>query len=550
MPRSAGTPSPKGRISSVPLRNGDGFRARGVIWVAVCLAILLVAGCSGGGSGGSDQEETESSARSDATQEQEEGSATGRPNMIFVLTDDLDYASALKMPQTRFRLIEEGLSFENAFVSHPICCPSRATILTGLYDHNHGVKGNEPPSGGFEKFLSEGHEENTIGTNLQGAGYQTAFFGKYLNQYAQADPTHVPPGWDEWYGKLDEQKLYDYRINENGEIVSYRSDTDDFFTDVLSGQATDFVRRAASDDKPFFAYVAPTAPHSPATPAERHEGAFAEEEAPRPPSFDEEDVSEKPAPYDAAERISKEEASNIDDYYRQRLESMLAVDEMVASLLEELEAAGELDDTYVFFTSDNGWFQGEHRIQSTKNRPYEEAARVPLFVRGPGVATGTKTEKLAVNTDFAPTFADLAGTTFPDADGRSLAPLLRGEDPSWRSAVLLEVLPQEGSGGEGNGKAKAKGKTGEGKEGKTGGGGVPKAGPGSAGAFEAVRTGTHKYVEYQSGEKELYDLANDPYELENIYETADPALLEDLKARLEALRDCEGDGCREAENAP
>src|SRR5918997_4037119 len=165
-----------------------------------------------------------------------QSSTTEQPNIVFVLTDDLDYASALKMPKIRSRLIEEGTSFEKAFMSHPICCPSRATILTGLYDHNHGVKGNAPPEGGFQTFVSEGHEENTIGKGLQGAGYRTAFFGKYLNQYAQADPSHVPPGWDEWYGKLDEQKLYDYRINETGEEVSVGGEEEDFYTDVLSGQ--------------------------------------------------------------------------------------------------------------------------------------------------------------------------------------------------------------------------------------------------------------------------------------------------------------------------
>ena len=528
-----------GRADAEPIRSGGALARMALLVLLACSAAFLVAGCSGVG-GSAQEEEAEASA--------------DQPNMIFVLADDLDYASAQKMPQIRSRLIEEGLSFENAFVSHPICCPSRATILTGLYDHNHGVKGNAPPEGGFQTFVSEGHEENTIGTRLQEAGYQTAFFGKYLNQYGQDDPTHVPPGWDEWYGKLNEQRLYDYRINENGEEVSYGNEEGDFYTDVLSGQATDFVGHATSENQPFFAYVAPTAPHSPATPAERHEGAFAGEKAPRPPSFDEEDVSDKPAPYDAAERISEEEASNIDDYYRQRLESMLAVDEMVGSLVEELEAAGELDNTYIVLTSDNGWFQGEHRIQSTKNRPYEEAARVPLFVRGPGVATGTETEKLALNTDFAPTFADLAGNTFPGTDGRSLKPLLHGEEANpWRSAVLLEQLRQEGGGGEGNGKAKAKGKakgkTGEGKEGATGGGGVPKSGPGGAGAFEAVRTETHKYVEYQSGERELYDLGADPYEMENLYEGADPALIEDLEARLDALRGCSGIGCREAEDA-
>jgi len=474
---------------------------------------------------------------------QSSSAAATQPNIIFVLTDDLDYASAFKMPEIGSLLVEEGTSFEKAFVSHPICCPSRATILTGLYDHNHGVKGNSPPEGGFQTFVSEGHEENTIGTRLQEAGYQTAFFGKYLNQYTQADPTHVPPGWDEWYGKLNEQRLYDYQINENGEEVSYGSEEEDFFTDVLSGQATDFVRRAAPEDQPFFTYVAPTAPHGPATPAERHKGVFAGEEVPRSPSFNEEDVSDKPAPINDAARLSEEEVSNIDDYYRQRLESMLAIDEMVGSLVEELEEAGELDNTYIFFTSDNGRFQGEHRIPSGKNRPYEESARVPLFVRGPGVPAGSKVEKPTLNTEFAPTFADLAGLPFP-ADGRSLVPLLRGEDPSsWRSSILLDKLPREDGSEEEGGKDKGKD--------KAGADGVPKGGAGrQAIDFQSVRTETHKYIEYNNGEKELYDLAADPYEMESIQESDDPALVEDLKARLEALKSCSEEGCREAEDAP
>ena len=504
--------------------------------VLACLLvfILFVASCSGSespASGMSQEEGTESSA--------------DRPNVVFVLADDLDYASAQQMPEIGTLLAEEGLSFEEAFVSHPVCCPSRATILTGLYDHNHDVLSNNYPSGGFQKFVDEGHEENSIAVGLQEGGYRTGFFGKYLNGYPAGDPTHTPPGWDEWYGKLDGQKLYDYSINENGEEVSYGSEEGDFYTDVLSEQATDFVGRAAPEDQPFFAYVAPTAPHGPATPAERHEGAFADEEVPRPPSYDEEDVSDKPSPIRDAERISEEDASNIDDYYRQRLESMLAVDEMVGSLVDELEAAGELDNTYIFFTSDNGWFGGEHRIRSGKNRPYEESARVPLFVRGPGVAAGTTTEKLTLNTDFAPTFAELAGVSFP-ADGRSLTPLLRGEENSspWRSSVLLEKLPQEDSSEEEKGKAKGKAKA------KAGAGGVPKAGADGQAAFEAVRTQTHKYVEYDNGDVELYDLEADPYELESVHESVDPALVEDLKAKLEALKGCSEERCREAEDTP
>jgi N-acetylglucosamine-6-sulfatase len=520
------------------------FRARrrtpfGVLLACLSVFLLFLAGCSGfeNSASGTSQES------SGASREEEVGSAADRPNIVFVVTDDLDYASTQKVPQITSLLADQGTSFEEAFVSHPVCCPSRATILTGLYDHNHDVLSNNYPSGGFQKFVDEGHEENSIAVGLQEGGYRTGFFGKYLNGYPGDDPTHIPPGWDEWYGKIDQQKLYDYRINENGEEVSYGSETEDFATDVLSGQATDFVGRAAPEEEPFFAYVAPTAPHGPATPAERHEGAFAEEEVPRPPSYDEEDVSDKPSTISAAERISEEEAAEIDDYYRQRLESMLAVDEMVGSLVDELEAAGELENTYIFFTSDNGWFGGEHRIRSGKNRVYEESARVPLFVRGPGVAAGATTEKLTLNTDFAPTFAELAGVEGFPADGRSLMPLLHGEEPSsaWRASVLLEKLPQEDSSEEEKGKGKAKG--------KTGAGGVPKAGAGGQLAFEAVRTETHKYVEYDNGEKELYDLEADPYELESIHESTDPALVEDLKAKLEALKSCSEEECREAEDA-
>jgi N-acetylglucosamine-6-sulfatase len=516
-----------------------------------CLAAFLTAvGCSGP-EFSSQEEATESLTQPYTTQQEEEPEVSTRPNIIFILADDLDYASVQQMPEIGTLLVEQGTSFEEAFVSHPVCCPSRATILTGLYDHNHNVLSNGPPDGGFQRFVSEGNEENTIAVRLQEEGsYRTAYFGKYLNGYTGEDaPVHIPPGWDEWYGELERYEPYDYRINENGQVVSYGSSTEDYFTDVLSGQATDFVRRAAPEEQPFFAYVAPIAPHSPATPAERHEGAFAGEEPPRPPSFDEEDVSDKPTPIRETERISEEEASNIDDYYRKRLESMLAVDEMVASLVGELEAAEELENTYIFFTSDNGWHQGEHRIRSGKNRVYEESARVPLFVRGPGLPTGLKTEKLALNTDFAPTFADLAGVPFP-ADGRSLAPLLRGEDPSsWRSSVLLEKLPREDRSEEGKARDKAKDKAEAKAEAKTDPGGVPLGGPRGNLAYQAVRTKTHKYVEYDNGERELYDLQNDPYELESLHESADATLLEDLKARLDALKSCSEEACREAEDA-
>lgn len=256
---------------------------------------------------------------------------------------------------------------------------------------------------------------------------------------------------------------------------------------------------------------------SPATLARCHRGAFARESAARPPSFGEEDLSDKPEWMRTLNDISSEAAGGIDDRHRKRLNSMLAVEEMLASFVEELEIAGELENTYLFFTLDNGWQGGEHHLPLEKSFPYEESARVSLYVRGPGVSLGSETEKLVLNTDLAPTFAELAGVGF-QADGRSLVPLLRGEEAAWRSAVLLEGFGEAFFGPPG---------------------------------FEAVRTEGHKYVEYYTGDRELYDLAADPYESESAHETADAALLrEDLQERLEALTDCSGEGCREAEDAP
>src|SRR3954453_8400656 len=400
----------------VSTRRTNGFGLHWLLfWVLLCSVVGLIAGCSADATA---QEGTGATTRPGVK-------STAQPNIIFILTDDLDYASAYRFPSINSLLREQGAGFENDFVSYSLCCPSRATILTGLYAHNHDVRGNTPPDGGFQKFYSEGLEKDTIAVRLQQSGYKTALFGKYLNNFpgGAVRATYVPPGWDEWYGKLDEQKLYDYRINENGQVVRYDNNTEDFYTDVLSGQVVDFIRREAADSKPFFMYVAPTAPHMPADPAERHKNAFADEKVPHTPSFDEEDLSDKPSwfknePSLFAHPIISGTIRGIEELlsthnYRKRLGSMLAVDDMVASLVQELKDVGKLDNTFIFFTSDNGWLQGEHHIAAGKVLPYEESVRVPLFVRGPGVPAGSKVDKLVLNTDFASTFADLAGKPYP-----------------------------------------------------------------------------------------------------------------------------------------
>ncbi|MCA1740295.1 MAG: sulfatase-like hydrolase/transferase, partial [Actinobacteria bacterium] len=236
-------------------RNDAGFRTRRTfLGILVCLVALLVVGCSGGGP--AQEEETGAETKSST-----------QPNIVFILTDDLDYDSAQQLPNVRSQLIEKGTSFDNAFISESLCCPSRASILTGLYAHNHGVETNNPPRGGFEKFVSEGREEDTIATRLQQSGYKTALFGKYLNHYpGDESQTHVPPGWDEWHAwgdTLGNQEnsenegeaessaaYYGYKLNENGELVSYGNSSEDYFTDVLSQGATDFVRKTTSGSKP------------------------------------------------------------------------------------------------------------------------------------------------------------------------------------------------------------------------------------------------------------------------------------------------------------
>jgi arylsulfatase A-like enzyme len=296
---------------------------------------------------------------------------------------------------------------------------------------------------------------------------------------------------------------------------------------VLSQQVARFL--GTDRDRPIFLMFTPRPPHGFPVPDPVDVGTFKNADLPVPPSYNEEDVSDKPSSIQDLAPITEKEGFQIDDRYRERLEATLAVDEMVGLLVDELEATGELDNTYIIFTSDNGYQLGERRLKHGKKTPYEESAHVPLFVRGPGVPAGSTVENLVLNTDLASTFAELGGLEEFEADGRSLVPLMRGkEPPSWRSAILLEAfLDGKSASGEG-----------EGDEGSR----TDQA------AFHAVRTGTHKYVEHENGEKELYDLANDPYELENVYESADPALVEDLKARLEALRGCSGDRCREAED--
>jgi N-acetylglucosamine-6-sulfatase len=458
---------------------------------------------------------------------------SGRANVVLIMTDDEDVALHEFMPKTKALLHDRGTTFENFFVTYSFCCPSRASILRGQYAHNTHIVGNELPWGGFEKLRQLGLEESTVATWLQGAGYHTAMVGKYLNRYVP-ERDGVPPGWDEWYVGGNAHPSYNYTLNENGRMVAYGDQPEDYLNDVLTDKAVQVIRDTSAAAQPFFVYVLPYTPHSPSVAAPRHEGMFADAKLPRPPGFDEEDVSDKPAFIRMIPPIDDDEFDRLEREYQRRLSSLQAIDDMVASIVEALEAAGVLENTYVIYSSDNGFHLGEHRLPAGKDFAYEEDIRVPAVVRGPGVPAGQRIEAMVLNSDFAPTFAEIAGIEPPEfVDGRSFLPLLENAAQPWRDSFLIERRQFENQYVELAERL-----------------GMPADELEQSAQFDAIRTPAWTYVEYGTGERELYDLARDPHQLENVVETADPALVAALEARLAELRTCAGAECRRLEDLP
>jgi N-acetylglucosamine-6-sulfatase len=383
--------------------------------------------------------------------------------------------------------------------------------------------------------------------------------GKYMNDY---EGTQVPPGWDDWHAVSGNYTSHD--LSENGKIVSYDPGSY-YMTDVLADKAVDFIRDPDGHvpsflvpSRPFFMWLGTTAPHQPADPAPRHANAFSEVSMPRPPSFDEGDVSDKPAWIRDNPPLDSEQIAYAEDLYRKRMQSMLAVDDMIGRLVGELRKSGELDNTYFFFTSDNGFHFGTHRLSVGKWTAYEEDISVPLIVRGPGVPKGRTLEHLVLNNDFAPTFADLGGAEIPDfVDGRTLRPLLSDDPPptdDWRQAFLEEAMAESAvAPASVTEEAGPRLLTGDVQPSEEVGRASPlqKSSVTEAGrpALKAVRTRDHLYVEYDNGESELYDLEKDPYELDNVYEDADLDQLWRYEGWLGSLRDCAGEDCRAAEDA-
>lgn len=460
------------------------------------------------------------------------------PNIVVIMTDDQeDTGSMAYMPKVHALLAEHGVTFTNSFVNVPLCAPSRASFLTGQAAQNHGIKSNSPlDGGGWEAFKPK--EENALPVWLKAAGYKTALIGKYLNRYGQqstfgawlawlgsylnidfkgtnvGNPRDwVPAGWDLWYAFTGSRvRYYDYSINENGAILNFGDRPSDYSTDVLKDRAVSFIRDQAAISDPFFMLIAPKTAHAQgkqAIPAPKYAQGFKDVSLPMGPAFDEKDLSRKAI---KAPRVHKERREELELSYRAELQSLQSVDDLVEAVVNALKSAGKLDDTVIIYTSDNGFLFGEHRLVG-KSAAYEESIKVPLVVRGPGIPENETRGQLVNNLDVVATILELAGAAPGVApDGRSLAPLFADANAPWRSALLIESP-------------------------------VNRFEP-LANRYTGVRMATRKYVKYDGGFEELFDLSTDPHELKNEAGNASYASdLANLRSIYDTLKACAGTSC-------
>jgi arylsulfatase A-like enzyme len=402
-----------------------------------------------------------------------------RPNFVVIMTDDQRMETLSKMPQTQKLLTDKGVDFKNSFVVNPECCPSRAATLTGNYSHNTGVYRDQPPHGGVKSFVQHHNERSTIGTWLNDAGYTTALMGKYLNGYKG---TRIPQGWDSWTAfnvpHSGTGHYFNYDLNINGNLKHFGDAKDDYSTDVLAQKASTFINNASG---PFFLYWAPSAPHKPAVPAPKYQHAFANLPKWRPESYNERGIKDKPK-WAHFPRLSKADKKEIDRTRLDQYRTLLSVDDAVGHIVAALRQAGRLDNTMIIFTSDNGFLWGEHRLDG-KQTPWEESIRVPFILRYDPITANTATtnDNLIANIDIAPTIAAAAGVNAPHVDGSNILDLLQGGN--WRTQFLIEHMEGRYS---------------------------------PAPTYCAMRTQTEMYAVYKTGDRELYDLANDPLELHNL----------------------------------
>jgi arylsulfatase A-like enzyme len=461
--------------------------------------------------------------------------AAKHPNVVVIMTDDQDFRSMWVMPKTRRLIARRGTYFTQTIDNFPLCCPSRATFLTGQYAHNHGVEWNNYPLGGYRKLDGS----KTLPVWLHRAGYRTIHIGKYLNEYGEDDPREVPPGWDDWHGGVDPSTYdyYGYTLNNNGKLKTYGRKPSDYSTDVYTGIAVRSIEKASKTGKPFFLNLAPNAPHTvavqsratmegtPALPPPRYANRFANTPIPRYPNFNEADMSDKTTTLQAffPNPLTEDQISALQDHYRGRIGALLGVDDMVQRVVRTLKRTGEYRNTVILFISDNGWILGEHRLYDpvsqdgrptgVKYLPFEGSSRVPLFISGPGFPKHHRVNGVVSNADLAPTILDLAGA-HPDLpeDGISLLKAVHHPKRYLKGrGVLIQTFPNP-----------------------------------RAPAYASIRTKRYRYDLQVDGQEGLYDLKRDPWELQSRH--ADPRYAQIkaiLKRRLEKLVECKGKTCRE-----
>ncbi|WP_114423285.1 sulfatase [Nocardioides houyundeii] len=446
------------------------------------------------------------------------GSADDRPNIVVVMTDDQNDYELAWMPRTRALLADRGMDLTDAISPHPLCCPARAELVTGQYAQNNGVRHNRGPYGGNAAL----DPVDTIGSWFSEAGYRTGFIGKYLNGYGAHQAR--PPGWDRWDPLV--QGVYDYRnftFLNDGHPESYRND---YVTQAIEERTNAAVRAFSAADEPFLLMSWHLAPHyrldkrnhkalpAPA-PQDRHRFTRSRPPSLDKPSYAEKDVSDQPRAF--AHRRRPDDAQ-VRAEFRARLRSLQSVDRAVASLVRTLRSTGKLENTYLFFLSDNGYLLGEHRFIG-KNVLAEEALQVPLLVAGPGIEPGSTSAAPASLVDLPATFADLAGLQPTRVlDGLSLVPVLRGEAASVRDTTLVQTGADQGDGW----------------------------------AQRGVRTARYLYAT-RSGDSDpvLYDRWLDPFETRNVAE--DPryaGVRESLESRRRQLLDCTGWTCNRSFGQP
>jgi N-acetylglucosamine-6-sulfatase len=492
-------------------------RLRRALCGVLAIALLATSGCTG-----SHRRGLADALAPDPTPEA--GSA-GRPNIVFVLTDDLSKNLVPFMPSVQ-ALQREGTTFTNYTVTDSLCCPSRASIFKGQYPHNTGIFKNHGSDGGFLLFHSRGEETSTFATDLQAAGYRTAFLGKYLNEYLPKETQgtgkpYVPPGWNEWYVGGNAYRNLDYTLNENGVVKRYGHAPQDYLTDVISAKASNFITSSAASRQPFMVEVATYTPHSPYTPAPQDTGKFLNVLAPRTAAYDRLPLN---APHWISRHVplTKKQRQTLDQEFRLRVQAVQSVDRMLASLRATLTSAGVADNTIVVFNSDNGYHMGEYRLTAGKQTAFDTDVNVPLIVAGPKVKPGQTVDAVVENVDLRPTFGELAGAKTPagEVDGHSIVPLLTGAgDPAWRTTALVEHRdPATDPSDPDYEKDSAN---------------IPPA-------YNALRTRTYTYVEYTDGSKEYYDRVKDPDMLTNIVGTLTPQRLTELHAAVLTMTACKG----------